>query len=313
MIISCDWGTSSCRLRVVEPGGRVLVSTEGIQGVATTFDEWRRSGLPDSARVGFYQAVLQAAIGELGIDVRDVPVVLSGMASSSIGMLELPYHPLPFLVSGEDLRPAVIPATPAFPHVLYLVPGVRSDHDVMRGEETQLIGCGAASGLFIFPGTHSKHIVVRQGRAVGFTTFMTGEFFGLLSRQSILAASVDEGEPSDLRRPSDLGARPIAAFLAGVDAARSSGLLHGAFTVRTNQLFGQFSNTDNYQFLSGLVIGEELKGLDPQPVALVAVPPLQHAYSAALQRIGFTEVEHIEADRAVVAGHRRIFEGFKNP
>jgi 2-dehydro-3-deoxygalactonokinase len=301
VIISCDWGTSSCRLRVVERGGRVLASTDGIQGVATTFDEWQRSGLPSEARVGFYQAILQAAIAELGIDVRGVPVVLSGMASSSIGMLELPYHPLPFLVSGEDLRPAVIPATPAFPHVLYLVPGVRSDHDVMRGEETQLIGCGAASGLFIFPGTHSKHIVVQEGRAVGFTTFMTGEFFGLLSRQSILAASVAEGEGSG------------KAFLAGADAARRSGLLHSAFTVRTNQLFGQFSKTDNYQFLSGLVIGEELKGLDPQPVVLVAVPPLQHAYAAALQRIGFTEVEHIDADRAVVAGHRRIFEGYKNP
>jgi 2-dehydro-3-deoxygalactonokinase len=327
VIISCDWGTSSCRLRVVDPGGRVLASTEGIQGVAARFDEWRRSGLPAEARAGFYQAVLQAAIGELGIDVRGMPVVLSGMASSSIGMMELPYHPLPFLVSGEDLQPAVFPATPAFPHVLYLVPGVRSDHDVMRGEETQLIGCGATSGLFIFPGTHSKHIVVQEGRAVGFTTFMTGEFFGLLSRQSILAASVAEGDPSDLRRPSDLGApspsdlrrppdlgaRPIAAFLAGVDAARRSGLLHSAFTVRTNQLFGQFSKTDNYQFLSGLVIGEELKGLAPQPVVLVAVPPLRHAYAAALQRIGFTEVEHIDADGAVVAGHRRIFEGYKNP
>ena len=301
MIISCDWGTSSCRVRFVDMAARVLASAENQQGVAATFSDWQRSGLPDEARVGFFQAVLQSAIGELGIDSHGVPVVLSGMASSSIGMSELPYHPLPFLVSGEDLRPEVVPATPAFPHILFLVPGVRSDNDVMRGEETQLIGCGAASGLFIFPGTHSKQIVVREGHAVGFTTFMTGEFFGLLSRQSILAASVDEGGGSG------------EAFLAGVDAARGSGLLHSAFTVRTNHLFGRFPKTDNYQFLSGLMIGEELKGLAPQPVVLVAVPPLRHAYAAALQRIGFTEVEHIDADRAVVEGHLRIFEGYKNP
>jgi 2-dehydro-3-deoxygalactonokinase len=322
MIISCDWGTSSCRVRFVDTAARVLASAENQQGVAATFSDWQRSGLPGEARVGFFQAVLQSAIGELGIDSHGVPVVLSGMASSSIGMLELPYHPLPILVSGEDLRPAVLPATPAFPHVLLLVPGIRSDNDVMRGEETQLIGCGAASGLFIFPGTHSKHIVVQDGRAVAFSTFMTGEFFGLLSRHSILAASVAEGVPSDQRRPADLGGSktarsPIAAFLAGVDAAKGSGLLHSAFAVRTNQLFGRFSKTDNYQYLSGLVIGEELKGLAPERVTLVAVPPLTHAYAAALQRLGFMEVEEIDADRAVVDGHRRIFRrhgrGFENP
>jgi 2-dehydro-3-deoxygalactonokinase len=325
VIISCDWGTSSCRVRAVDAAGRVLASFEGIQGIAGTFADWQRSGLPDSARVGFYQAVLLEAIDSLGVEVQGVPVVLSGMASSSIGMMELAYHLLPFLVSGADLRPAVVPATPAFPHVLLVVPGIRSADDVMRGEETQLIGCGASSGLCIFPGTHSKHIVVRDGRAVGFSTFMTGEFFGLLSRQSILSASVAEGEPSDQgrpadlgapspsdrRRPPDLGARPIAAFLAGVDAAQGSGLLHSAFSVRTNQLFGRYAKTDNYQYLSGLMIGEELKGLDRQPVTLVAVPPLRESYALALRKLGFTDVAHVDAGKALVEGHRQIYQNFK--
>ncbi len=298
MIISCDWGTSSCRVRVVDAAGRVLASTGGSQGIAATFADWQRSGLPESARMGFYQAVLQKAIGSLGVDVQGVPVILSGMASSSIGMMELPYHPLPFLVSGEDLRPAVVAAGSEFPHVLLLVPGIRSADDVMRGEETQLIGCGAASGVFLFPGTHSKHIVVRDGRAVEFSTFMTGEFFGLLSRQSILAASVDEGVGAD------------EAFLAGVDAAKGSGLLHSAFAVRTNQLFGRYAKTDNYQYLSGLVIGEELKGLDRQPVTLVAVPPLREAYALALRELGFTDVAHVDAGEALVKGQRQVYRYF---
>ena len=307
MIISCDWGTSSFRLRLVDnPSAgsappNIRSSLHRPTGIAATFSDWQRSRLPAEARVGFFQAVLQAAIGELGTDLHGIPVVISGMASSSIGMMELPYHPLPFLISGEDLLPAVVPATPAFPHVLLLVPGIRSIDDVMRGEETQLIGCGVSSGLFLFPGTHSKHVVVQDGRAVAFSTFMTGEFFGLLSRQSILAASVAEGEPAD------------EAFLAGVDAARGSGILHSAFSVRTNQLFGRFSKTDNYQYLSGLVIGEELKGLAPQRVSLVAAGPLRQAYAAALQRLGFREVAHIDADTALVEGHRRIFGGYKNP
>lgn len=311
MIISCDWGTSSCRVRVVDAAGRVLASTERVNGIAATFADWQRSGLPDPARVGFYEAVLRKAIDALGIAVQGMPVVLSGMASSSIGMMELPYHPLPFLVSGEDLRPAVLPAAPAFPHVLLLVPGIRSADDVMRGEETQLIGCGGRSGLFLFPGTHSKHIVVRDGRAVEFSTFMTGEVFGLLSRQSILAASVAEEVPSDRQRLSDLGVRPTYdPFLAGVDAAQGSGLLHSAFAVRTNQLFGRYAKTDNYQYLSGLVIGEELKGLAPQPVTLVAVPPLREAYALALRQLGFTDVAHVDAGNALVEGQRRIYRYF---
>jgi 2-dehydro-3-deoxygalactonokinase len=295
VIISCDWGTSSFRLRSIDAAGRVLRSFEGGKGVAAVFAEWQQSGLPASSRVGFYQAVLQTAISQLGVDLQGVPVVLSGMASSSIGMLELSYHSLPFLVSGEDLRPEVLPASAAFPHTLLLVPGVRSVDDVMRGEETQLIGCGISSGVFIFPGTHSKHIVVHAGQAVAFSTFMTGEFFGLLSRQSILSASVAAGAGSD------------DAFLAGVDAAAGSGLLHSAFSVRTNQLFGRYAKTENYQYLSGLVIGEELKGLARQPVVLVAVPPLREAYAMALGGLGFTEVSAIDADKAVIEGHRRLF------
>jgi 2-dehydro-3-deoxygalactonokinase len=299
MIISCDWGTSSCRVRVVDAAGGVLASGSGAKGIAATFADWQRSGLPESGRMGFYQAVLMKALGSIGFDVSGMPVVISGMASSSIGMMELPYHPLPFLVSGEDLRPAVVPATPAFPHVLLLVPGIRSADDVMRGEETQLIGCGGASGVFLFPGTHSKHIVVRDGRAVDFSTFMTGEVFGLLSRQSILAASVEAA-----------GAGFGDAFLAGVDAARGSGLLHSAFSVRTNQLFGRYDKTDNYQYLSGLVIGEELKGLARQPVTLVAVPPLREAYGLALRQLGFTDVAHVDAGNALLEGQRQVYQYF---
>ena len=297
MIISCDWGTSSCRLRVLTD--TVLASLENDIGIAATFSSWQKT---TTTRIDFYLSVLQTAITELehqnSLDLHDIPIVLSGMASSSIGMMELPYHPLPFLVSGEDLRPAELPATPVFPHVLLLVPGIRSVDDVMRGEETQLIGCGVSSGVCIFPGTHSKHITVQDGRAVAFSTFMTGEFFGLLSKQSILAASVAEGEPS------------IAAFLAGVDAARGSGLLHNAFSVRTNQLFGRYAKTDNYQYLSGLVIGEELKWLDLQPVTLVAVPPLREAYTLALRQLGFTDIAHIDAGTALVKGHRQVYRYF---
>jgi 2-dehydro-3-deoxygalactonokinase len=324
MMISCDWGTSAFRLRVVEKS-LVIASIQSNNGIASTFADWKRSGLPEEHRLDFFRAILKRAIGELqrthAIALDGAPVILSGMASSSIGMLELPYHPLPFSLSGEDLEPALLPATTDFPHAIMLVPGVRSADDVMRGEETQLIGCTGLAlreersqrtspppegRLFIFPGTHSKHIVAIRGQAVALSTYMTGEFFSLLSKQSILAASVEASPLS------------ITAFTAGIDAARKTSILHNAFLVRTNQLFGNFSKADNYHYLSGLLIGEELKALNKLlPLTLVAVEPVLRSYQLALARLGFNAVEIIDADRALVEGHCHIYErhvrGNENP
>ena len=61
--------------------------------------------------------------------------------------------------------------------------------DVMRGEETQLVGAVAAdeaSVLAVLPGTHSKWARVDRGRVVDFTTYMTGELYGVLLSHSIL-------------------------------------------------------------------------------------------------------------------------------
>jgi 2-dehydro-3-deoxygalactonokinase len=324
MMISCDWGTSAFRLRLVEKGS-VIASIQSNNGIASAFADWKRSGLPEERRLDFHRAILKSALEDLqrahAVDLDGVPVILSGMASSSIGMLELPYHPLPFSLSGEDLEPAMLPATTDFPNAIVLVPGVRSADDVMRGEETQLIGCtgltlreersqgtslSSEGRYFIFPGTHSKHIVAIRGQAVAFSTYMTGEFFSLLSKQSILAASVEASPLS------------FAAFIAGIDAARKASILHSAFLVRTNQLFGNFSKADNYHYLSGLLIGEELKGLNKlRPLTLVAGAPILRSYQLALARLGFHAVEIIDADRALVEGHCHIYErhvrGNENP
>jgi 2-dehydro-3-deoxygalactonokinase len=306
MIISCDWGTTSFRLRAVEyPSGRVVAALHTDEGILSTFTDWQSSGLPEQQRAGFYRAILHTAIDRLqrenAIDLHGSPVILSGMASSSIGILELPYHPLPFDTSGDDLQPAVLLPKMDFPHLVILVPGIRSGDDVIRGEETQLIGCHPSGiedeRVYLFPGTHSKHITVNDGKATAFSTFMTGEFFQLLAHKSILAASV--------ACPASLAL--TTAFYAGIDAARHAGLLHTSFTVRTNQLFGRLAREDNYQYLSGLLIGEELKDLGSRPLTLVSAPPLLASYLAALQYLGAPPVGIVDVDRALVSGHCTIY------
>jgi len=307
MPISSDWGTSSFRLRAVEyPSGKVLGSVQTDYGITAAFSDWQRSELPEQQRAGFYRSILYRAIDDLqrqhALDLHGAPVLLSGMVSSSLGIQELPYHPLPFDVSGADLQPALLPAMMDFPHTILLVPGIRSHDDVIRGEETQLIGCRPMveqeERVFIFPGTHSKHITVRDGKAVAFTSYMTGEIFHLLARKSLLSVSVARPASSVL----------TIAFYAGIDEARAASILRGAFTVRTNQLFKRLSKENNYQYLSGLLIGEELKALGHRPITLVSSGSLLYSYQAALQYLGMPPVQTIDADSALIRGHGILWE-----
>jgi 2-dehydro-3-deoxygalactonokinase len=304
--ISADWGTTHLRLRIVDKDRRrVIHEVKSPDGIAATHEQWRESGQGQEKRLAFYQTVLLRQIRRLQppteLSLQDLPVIISGMASSSVGMMELPYQPVPYDVGGSDLLRVALPATDVFPHSILLVSGVRTTHDVMRGEEVQLAGCPVleGEGLYLFPGTHSKHVRVKEGKVIDFSTYMTGEFFHLLSARSILAASVTAGEADP--------ATTAPAFQQGVKDSLHHSLLHNAFLVRTNQLLGGWTKEDNYHYLSGLVIGAELGHLAGRrgSVTLVCSGRLKENYSMACGVLGI-EVEVIDGDLALVYGHCRI-------
>ena len=226
------------------------------------------------------------------------------MASSSLGMIELPYRRMPFDLTGTDLIRVGLPPSEHFGHSILMVSGVRTAEDVMRGEETQLIGCGGGHDerVYILPGTHSKHVLVRYGMAVSVTTFMTGELFHLLAARSILSACVTAAS-------SDGGA-VSAAFLQGIRDSRQGSILQTAFRVRIRHLLSGISNEENYQYLSGLVIGEELKVLDGTdiPLAVVGAGRMKEYYVAALEELGHPAVSVVDGDLALVRGHCRLLE-----
>jgi 2-dehydro-3-deoxygalactonokinase len=320
--LSCDWGTSSFRLRLINTEDLAVTAEEKANtGIAHTFARWQESNNPDSEeRIGFYRRIIQEHICHLeqrvGHSLAQVPVIISGMASSSIGMQALPYQNLPFPVNGAGLQTKHFPANTTFPHDILLVSGIKSTVDVMRGEETQLIGCineadsGNCNGLYLFPGTHSKHIQVKDGQVIGFKTYMTGEFFDLLAHKSILNASVASAENSAMFTG--------ATFRQGVRDAREINILHLSFRVRTNELFEKISKSENYTYLSGLVIGSELKDLltsDYPKIYLVGGATLKRNYEIALQELGLSERVHTFpaawVDEAVVRGQFKIFKRLK--
>ncbi|QHT69333.1 2-dehydro-3-deoxygalactonokinase [Rhodocytophaga rosea] len=319
-LLSCDWGTSAFRLRYVETDtGIVKAELTSQQGIAIMFTAYQKA-ISDKAliaekRMDFYLSYLLSQIEilsrKVGQSLSEVPVIISGMASSTIGMKELSYTGLPFSLEGTDTGIFQQPSGESFPHELLLISGVKSDDDVMRGEETQLMGLSASvnlqNGVCIFPGTHSKHMYVHGKQMTGFKTFMTGELFQTIASHTILRNSIEKPETDNFEAHA-----PV--FEAGVlTAANGSNLLHTLFTVRTGELFKKYSRSENYYYLSGLLIGQELAGLQLGKDLVLTLCCSSHLlpyYTKAIESLGYTSQSQIISgtiiDTIVTAGHLRI-------
>ncbi|WP_084011939.1 2-dehydro-3-deoxygalactonokinase [Cyclobacterium amurskyense] len=261
--LSCDWGTSSFRLRIVNLEDATIeneyVNDSGIQSVYNSYLE--SDG--NVNRVHFYFDFLSNEIKKMAdslqVNLEEMLIVCSGMASSSIGIKELPYAGLPMDVMGTSMGLEYFPISKEFNHSLLLLSGVQSADNVMRGEETQLIGVVrqlkdfSGKGIFILPGTHSKHIWVNDNQITGFKTYMTGEVFHLMANKSILSKSVMYDSADNVKYKE--------VFAEGIKEGANNALLSVLFKTRTNDLFDRYSKEENFHYLSGLLIGNELTNL----------------------------------------------------
>jgi 2-dehydro-3-deoxygalactonokinase len=152
----------------------------------------------------------------------------------------------------------------------------------------------------ILPGTHSKHLRIDRGAITGITTFMTGELFELLCQHSVLRHSVATDAPRD-----------PAAFREGVVASAEDRLTSTLFQVRTRQVLAAQTGMANRSFLSGLLIGSELRALGSgeTPIVLAAGPALREAYSLAADDCGLaSRWSAIEVDGLAELGQRRLWK-----
>ncbi|MFP4290154.1 MAG: 2-dehydro-3-deoxygalactonokinase [Cyclobacteriaceae bacterium] len=290
---SCDWGTSSFRLRLVHTDDQLTVMDE-LREAALGFSLLK---LPKEEYLSLLEQRVEA-MRERNQIKKDFPLILSGMASSSIGIRELPYGSLPVKAEADRLTFEKIPGV-AFP--LYLVSGLRTLDDVMRGEEVQILGCLQQfaqlqeNSIIILPGTHSKHAKIRDQVLTSFHTYMSGELFSLLSSGGTLRHSLTEVNDQ----------HDDTAFLEGVEASAGH-LLNRLFSVRTRHLLDKKSVASNASFLSGLLIGSELRALLPDrkvPLVLCADMPLADLYKKAIRCIGFNDTHQISAEKATLLGH----------
>ncbi len=273
-LVALDWGTSSLRGALLAADGSVIEERSFARGILTVDKTSGHGGFP---------AVFESCFGDWM--QPGTLCLIAGMAGSQQGWLEAPYRPCPAGFADIATQLAWVE-----PGRISIVPGLSISKDgvpdVMRGEETQIFGAlqlvGLAHAQVVLPGTHSKWVTVSNHQVTDFSTWMTGEFYALLSQHSILARTLPTGET----------AHDDAAFEQGVSCAlRGDGLLHTAFSARTLSLFKRMALDTLPSYLSGLVIGEELKCQHLQrgdSVVVVGAKALTTKYEQALSQLGVT-------------------------
>lgn len=280
VLIGVDWGTSSLRAYLIGADGEVLGCLTTSEGIMHVHD-------------GDFNRVLQELIRPWTGDAS-LPVIASGMITSRNGWLETPYLTVP--AGAPQLAGNLHMTRLADGTQLYFVTGMSVEHsgvpDVMRGEETQIVGvveAGLIDGVCVMPGTHSKWITVRDGQITDFQTTMTGEVFAALRDHTILGTLMEAGGFSE------------SAYREGVTAGFKSGanLLHSLFHVRTLPLFKKLKEQQVDDYLSGMLIGAEVYGVVSAreasgTVTILGRSDLAERYTVALEMLGLNSVYHGE-------------------
>lgn len=293
--LAVDWGTSNLRVWGMQADGTPAFMRVSDMGMGKL--------TPDK-----FAGVLAVLVADAA-PRREVPLDawICGMAGARQGWMEAPYLDAPADL-GSLAYAAVRPPMPEAFIAPRILPGVcqkpAGSEDVMRGEETQLLGLNALvpnlSGLVILPGTHAKWVLVDGRRIERFATSMTGELFEVLRTHSVLRLSLGGAQDS-----AERGAGLAAGLAAGIESPqRLPSLL---FKVRAGALLSGRQPDWSAGFLSGLLIGTEIGGQrdwigeGAGDVPLVGSPVLCGLYQQGLALLGITS-HIVDATDATLAG-----------
>ncbi|QKX17584.1 2-dehydro-3-deoxygalactonokinase [Microbulbifer sp. YPW1] len=271
-ILACDWGTSSFRLMRLDKQGNILTAKE------------TKGGIKSLKHVEIERYLVDHCCEIAGREA--LPVVMCGMVGSGIGWHEVPYVDCP---ASEATLAAGMRQVPCDVLDAYCVPGVKLQSlvgaaDVMRGEETQVVGWLSqasegerAHSILCMPGTHSKWVTITDGGISAFSTAFTGELYALLTDHSVLV----QGEQRD----------SAEAFSAGLrDSSDSASLIHQLFNARSRAVLGLQEPAHSAAYLSGLLLGSEVGAMagaiGSDPVHLICGDYLAGPYRQAFEHYG---------------------------
>ncbi|MGO2390581.1 MAG: 2-dehydro-3-deoxygalactonokinase [Halomonas sp.] len=309
--IAVDWGSSNLRAWGLDKHDHVIAHASSEKGML-------------SLKADEYEAELHRLVADWLPDSGQINVMVCGMAGARQGWREAAYLPVPTRLD-QLSQGAVIPTLSNDRLRVHLLPGLSqtrsaSAHfDVMRGEETQLAGLVADnasfSGLACLPGTHAKWAMLASGAVTQFTTYLTGETYQLLARQSVLQHSIGSDDLNDsacrdafIAAVSEIHKAP-ATFSSRLFGLRAQDLLDGTLPL------GKARSAILAARLSGLTIGLELSGAchacpASEPITLIGNQVLCQRYTLALNAIGY-QTQYMDGDTAVLAGLRLAHQALK--
>lgn len=287
-LICVDWGTSNFRAFLLDSNANLLDSIRSDKGML---------GLaPEEFEPNLYE-LLKPWLRE-----NELPIIMAGMVGSVRGWQNTSYITCP--IEENDLSSELTYITNNRQLKLAIISGIETSdkadqYDVARGEEVQVFGAFELivakqneTAIFCLPGTHSKWVVTKNKTILSFTTHMTGELFDILSHNSILAPQ----KPYTKKTANDV-------FKKGLDCAqKSGGLAHHIFSARTNMLKGHIQNDEIESYLSGVLIGTEIKEMTKaiselestdmsENIYLVGNENLNKIYAEAMNHLGLATIQ----------------------
>jgi 2-dehydro-3-deoxygalactonokinase len=296
--IAVDWGTTNLRVFLMNHDGYIQAQRDSDRGMLKL----------GSAE---FESVLSDLLGDWL--TPDLPIYMAGMVGSRGGWQEVPYQQCPIKL--DDLSEHLFWLSTSLPNKVAIVPGLRGTSvggllDVMRGEETQLLGAldwleeqGRAdeSPVFCLPGTHCKWAQITEGKVTRFSTSITGELFARLNDESSLVKGLPKSDQLNEE-----------AFKKGVLASQQAGgILHHLFSARSRFVCGELAAEEVRDYLSGVVIGHDVNDiLSPidtptAPVFIIGSEALSARYALALSSRDLTS-EFLAASEASIRGLKRL-------
>jgi 2-dehydro-3-deoxygalactonokinase len=291
--IGIDWGTTNRRAWLLDGGGGLL--------------DVHRDEHGSLACRGRFAEALRALLARWP-GAHGVPVVMAGMVGSSLGWQEVPY--LEAAVPLAELPRHLAPIDDAPEGTVWrIVPGMcwrdgSGRADVMRGEETQLLGAtelAPGDGWTVLPGTHSKWVCLQAGRVAVLRTYMSGELFAALRERGTLAPLMAATSSVDDGAHFELGARALA----------DEELSHALFGARARVMAAGAPAAQTAQYVSGLLLASEWRdavrrgGLGTQPMRLVGEPVLAERHARCARVFGIS-TRSLDPDTVQLAAWRAM-------
>ena len=293
-VIGGMWGTTRLALYLLDATSGATIASRSGPGVSKVRDSKFEDALFECCAPWIERA-------------PDAKIVMSGMVGSTIGWSDVPYLDCPADVSDIPKHCKVLISRG---HRIHIAPGLACTNalgqpDVMRGEETELLGWVNRHGgstvpgrrFVCIPGTHAKWVEIQQHRIVRFLTGVTGELFDVLCTNGVLTTGSDAG--------AHLPGKPFFDGLSSI-AKCPEYLLSRLFSVRANVVRGRMDPEDAPEFMSGLLVGADVAGAvtllglrnAAGVVSVIGTPNLSQRYACALEHCG---VSAMVADASLLA------------